>query len=156
MIGASSLGQVAEGSLRQLDAAGTMYRVKVKVLGEGAIQLILRDDPCDPATRPAFLTVAADFTGPTCELSVRSKPSLANSTFTVLATFSEPVLPISPGDVTATNLRVMAVRRLSPQQVLLVAEGVAGSTATIQVPASAFQVGGGPVAGAWPASGCCV
>ncbi len=140
VIASNALGTVTEGSLAQLNAGGTLYRAKVKVLGEGAVQLILRDDPCDPTTRPAFVTVAADFSGPTCVLSLHTKPSLANSTFTVLAAFSEPVLPVDPTDVTVSHARVTAVLRLSPRQVLLVAEGVAGATATVQLSSFAFQV----------------
>ncbi|KAG2443528.1 hypothetical protein HXX76_001880 [Chlamydomonas incerta] len=138
VLGVSKRGLVAEGSLRPLDAQGATYRLKVTVLTEGTLELVLRDDPCDPTTRAAYLNVTADFTNPQATLALATAPTMSNATFLVHADFTEPVLPILPSDIAAIDCRIAGIQLLSPTRMLLVVEGQTGATAKIQLSSFAF------------------
>lgn len=138
VLGVSKRGLVAEGSLRPLDSQGSTYRLKVTVLSEGTLELVLRDDPCDPTTRAAYLIVTVDFTNPQAVLTLATAPTMSNATFLVHADFTEPVQPILPSDIAAIDCRVASVQLLTPTRMLLVVEGQTGATAKVQLSSFAF------------------
>ncbi|KXZ47345.1 hypothetical protein GPECTOR_36g69 [Gonium pectorale] len=139
LLAASRVALPIDGSLRPLDPSGSVVSLRLALLAEGPLGLVLRDDPCDPATRPAFLNLTADLTPPSAALSLAAPPSLANASFVVLADFSEPVLPFAPEEVRSVGCRVAAMEWLSPARLRITAEGVAGTTASLQLSSFAYS-----------------
>lgn len=108
------------------------------MLTEGTVELVLRDDPCDPTSSPAYFNVTADFTNPQCTLSLLHRPTLSDATFTILAEFSEPVLPVAPVDIAAEHAVVLRVVRQAAARLAITLRGVAGATAAVQLSSFAF------------------
>ncbi len=67
-------------------------------------------------------------------------PTLANSTFTVLAAFSKPITPFQPSAVSVTGAAVTSLTFSDKGTAcLLVLEGTPGVTASLQLTTGNFQ-----------------
>lgn len=119
-------GAVKQGSLTQLDTAGLLFELRITVSTPGSIvDVMVPSDVCNPSSSPQFLSVASDVVLPTASLSITQEPTLGNSSFVVVANFSETVLPITPANVSVSGARVREVRFVGA------AQGSRGSSAVI-------------------------
>lgn len=112
---------------------GVLYSVTVAVSNPGAVDVVLRDDPCNTASMPAFLTVMADFTAPQAELTLLQEPTLANSSLVVFANFTKAVQPLHTDNVTVTGATVRHVMQTSNRTAWITVEGTPGADVTVQL-----------------------
>lgn len=132
LLGVGAPGSVVPNSAVEL-APGVLYSITISVSTPGSIAVVLRDDPCNPASLPTFMSVNADFTAPQSTLTLLQTPSLANSTFVVAANFSKAVQPVTVDNVTVTGGIVTAVQQRSNTSLQITVGAAPGSEVSVQL-----------------------
>ncbi len=136
LLGVGGKGSVVANSAVELSSpagSGTLFSVRIAVSGPGSVDVVLRDDPCNPYTQPWFMTVMADFTKPEGTLSVLSEPTLGNSTFVLAANFTEPVQPLRASDLTVSGATVRLVEQPTNSTARFLLDGWPGAVVTAQL-----------------------
>ncbi|KAG1679107.1 hypothetical protein FOA52_000462 [Chlamydomonas sp. UWO 241] len=139
-------GEVVANSLRRLDNASLQWVADVAVsVVNGPVDILLRADECNPASTPNICSVVSDMRSPSVSLVLEDSPSLANSTFTVRANFSESVQPLLPVNFTASGAVVRRVvfeganaGNAYNSSALLVLDGTPGMTASLKLVYGAY------------------
>ncbi|KAF5832949.1 hypothetical protein DUNSADRAFT_10995 [Dunaliella salina] len=135
LLGVGGDGAVQGGSAQQLDAGGALFKIWITASSEGTMQLMLKEDPCDPNTRPHFAYVQVDWEVPKADLLLTGpRLTTTNTSFQVEAVFSEPILPLGLSSLFARNAAVKRLQRLSPQLTRFQLQGSVGADAQVWLP----------------------